>query len=143
LAQVEFCNCNQKGNYSLGIVTLDSGELACKNCRGVIPLADISEEVSQIQVSESKQSIGEDHLTQAVTNPQRSPALSKDLREKQNGGSKAAQESKELFAYLDSIDKSLFEILRQIKTTNFLLFIFFGLPALVGFFIWLFVFSGI
>ena len=56
------------------------------------------------------------------------------------------KENKELFAYLDSIDKSLFEILAQTKRTNLLLscaFIFFGMPVLAGFFIWLFVFSGI
>ena len=53
------------------------------------------------------------------------------------------KENKELFAYLDSLDKSLFEILAQIKTTNLLLFIFFGIPVLVGLFIWIFAYSGL
>ena len=65
------------------------------------------------------------------------------MREEENIENNAAQEKKELIAYLDSIDKSLFEILNQIKATNLLLFIFFGIPVLVGFFVWLFFFSGI
>ena len=143
MAQIEYCNCNQKGNYSLGIVTLDSGELACKNCRGVIPLSDISEGDSQIQVPEPKQRIGKEHLTETATKPQRSAAASNNLREEENREKNAVQENKELIAYLDSIDKSLVEILSQIKATNLLLIIFFGIPALVGFFVWLIVFSGI
>ena len=66
MAQIEFCNCNQKGNYSLGIVTLDSGELACKNCRGVIPLSDISEGDSQLQPPEPKQRIAKEYLADVM-----------------------------------------------------------------------------
>ena len=65
------------------------------------------------------------------------------MREEENRENNAVQGNKELTAYLDSIDKSLVEILSQLKATNLLLFIFFGIPALVGFFVWLFVFSGI
>ena len=143
MAQIEFCNCNQKGNYSLGIITLDTGELGCKNCRGVIPLTDIYEAGSQIREPEPKQRIGKELLSETATKPQRSAAASNKMREEENIENNAAQEKKELIAYLDSIDKSLFEILNQIKATNLLLFIFFGIPVLVGFFVWLFFFSGI
>jgi hypothetical protein len=143
LAQIEYCNCSQKGNYSLGIVTLDSGELACKNCRGVIPLSDISEGDSQLQPPEPKQRIAKEYLAETATKPQKSATASNNMREEENRENNAVQGNKELTAYLDSIDKSLVEILSQLKATNLLLFIFFGIPALVGFFVWLFVFSGI
>ena len=143
MAQIEFCNCNQKGNYSLGIVTLDSGELACKNCRGVIPLSDISEGDSQLQPQEPKQRISKEYLAETDTMPQKSATASNNMREEENRENNAVQGNKELTAYLDSIDESLVEILSQLKATNLLLFIFFGIPALVGFFVWLFFFSGI
>ena len=86
MAQIEFCDCSQRGNYSLGIITLASGELACKNCRGVIPPSDLSEEVLQIPAPEPKQRIKTDYLAEASAKPQRrnGPAALDDLVDAQN-----------------------------------------------------------
>lgn len=85
MPKLEFCNCSQKGNYGSGIVTLTSGELACKNCRGVIPPSDLSDEVLQIPVPEPKQKVKNDYRIEFDNKPQRSvPATLDDLVIAQN-----------------------------------------------------------
>jgi len=57
MARQEFCNCSEKGTYALGIVTLVTGELACNNCRGLIPPSELGAEVLSQPASEAKQKI--------------------------------------------------------------------------------------
>ena len=61
MAKIDFCSCSQKGNYEMGIFALATGELACKNCRGIIPPSDLSEEVVQRPDPEPKQKIRADY----------------------------------------------------------------------------------
>ena len=86
MAQIEFCDCSQKGSYALGIITLASGELACKNCRGVIPPSDLSEEVLQMPAPEPKQKIKRDYLSESASKPYKrnNPASLDDLVTAQN-----------------------------------------------------------
>ncbi len=86
MAKIEFCDCSQKGVYELGIVTLSSGELACKNCRGVIPPSDLSEEVLQRPAPEPKQKIKTDYRMESESKSQRKfgPSTLDDLVTAQN-----------------------------------------------------------
>jgi hypothetical protein len=86
MARIEFCDCSQKGSYELGIVTLSSGELACKNCRGVIPPSDLSEEVLRRPAPEPKQKIKADYRMESESRAQRSngPTTLEDLVTAQN-----------------------------------------------------------
>ena len=69
MIQIEFCQCSQKGSYAFGIITLTSGELACKNCRGVIPPSEVSEEVLEMQPPELKQRIKRDYSVDPASKP--------------------------------------------------------------------------
>jgi len=86
MPKLEFCSCSQKGNYGLGITTLASGELACKNCRGVIPPSDLSEEILQMPTPGPKQKVNNDYRVDFNSKPQRKsgPATMDDLVIAQN-----------------------------------------------------------
>jgi len=54
VTQLNSCECSERGTYALGIITLPSGQLACKNCKGVIPTSDIGESQSKTSGTESE-----------------------------------------------------------------------------------------
>lgn len=86
MAKIEFCDCSERGNYELGIITFASGELACKNCRGAIPPSDLSDEVLQRPAPRPKQKIDADYRMEAKSTTKRSigPATLEDLVSAQN-----------------------------------------------------------
>lgn len=85
MVQIEFCQCSQKGSYAFGIITLTSGELACKNCRGVIPPSDLSQG-SFLAATELKQRIKRDYSVDHASKPLKrsGPAALEDLVDAQN-----------------------------------------------------------
>jgi hypothetical protein len=86
MEKLGFCSCSQKGNYEMGIFALATGELACKNCRGVIPPSDLSEEILQRPAPQPKQKISTDYRMELdKKTPSRSgPASMDDLVKAQN-----------------------------------------------------------
>jgi hypothetical protein len=57
MVRQEFCNCSEKGTYALGIATLSTGELACSNCRGLIPPSDLGAEILSQKAPVAKEPI--------------------------------------------------------------------------------------
>jgi hypothetical protein len=86
MAKLDFCSCSQKGNYEMGIFALATGELACKNCRGIIPPSDLSEEILQRPAPEPKQKISANYRMELdqITPSNSDPASMDDLVRAQN-----------------------------------------------------------
>lgn len=80
MAQLRFCDCSEQGTYGLGIVPLSGGQLACKNCGGVVPPEDITNELIKKPGPKVKKTIDYDYKNVGKSKKQESsPATLEDL----------------------------------------------------------------
>lgn len=114
MARQEFCNCSEKGTYALGITTLSTGELACKNCRGLIPPSDLGAEILDNKALNAKETINSNNRNFK----QKGKGL--NLQSEISNGIEAAKRTKNYATLFETIGK----VLQALNFVGALLLIF-------------------